>query len=273
MLATTTVTAKDSSPTKALLFLHGLLGTRANWRGLARKFVDARPDWAAVLVDLREHGDSLGLPGPDTVEQCALDLASVAAPEGTTIRGALGHSFGGKVAMRWAELHPESAGELVIVDSSPSARGAGAGEATRVLDLLRTGSALHPNGYDSREAFTDYVVASGESRGIADWLAMNLAVLPSGRRGLRLDLDRIECLLADYGRTDTWGAVETSPIAGTVRFLLGGKSGVVDESDRHRLDQALKRGRPVRVDSVPDAGHWVHVDAPERVSEVLANLY
>lgn len=273
MLASNTVTARDATPTRAMLFLHGLLGTRANWRGLARKFVTDRPDWAAVLVDLREHGDSIGLSGPDTVDQCAIDLANVVAPEGTRIAGALGHSFGGKVAMRWASRNAPVVESLIVVDASPSARGVDGSEATRVLDLLRTGVDRHPGGFPTREAFTDFIVASGESRGIADWLAMNLAVLPDGRRGLRLDLDRIEALLESYGRTDTWDVVESAEVPGMIQFLLGGRSPVVDAADRERLAAATRSGRRVRTILAPDAGHWVHVDAPERVLDVLKNLY
>lgn len=59
MLAHGIVTSRSADPDRYMLFLHGILGTRANWRGIARRFVDARPGWGAVLVDLREHGESL----------------------------------------------------------------------------------------------------------------------------------------------------------------------------------------------------------------------
>src|SRR5690606_41911913 len=41
-----------------MLFLHGILGRRSNWRSFSRRWVAARPGWGAVLVDLRGHGDS-----------------------------------------------------------------------------------------------------------------------------------------------------------------------------------------------------------------------
>ena len=49
----TVVTAEGARPERAILFLHGILGSGGNWRTFARRFVAARPDWAAVLVDLR----------------------------------------------------------------------------------------------------------------------------------------------------------------------------------------------------------------------------
>lgn len=270
-LATTVLTARSASPTRTMLFLHGLLGTRANWRGIARRFVEARPEWAALLVDLREHGDSLQLPGPDTVDRCALDLETLRAE--APIRGALGHSFGGKVAMRWAELRSAPTDALIVVDSSPSARPDGAAEARSVVALLRAAVASAPDGFEGREAFTRFVVSAGQSPAIADWLAMNLGVLANGRRGLRLDLDRIERLLESHLATDTWAAIESAPGVEAIHMILGGRSPVVDASDRARLDRARLAGRNLAIHIAPNAGHWVHVDAPEVLDEVLRNLH
>jgi pimeloyl-ACP methyl ester carboxylesterase len=47
------VTAAGATPTRAFLFLHGILGQGTNLRTLARRFVEARPMVQAVLVDLR----------------------------------------------------------------------------------------------------------------------------------------------------------------------------------------------------------------------------
>src|SRR5690606_16267672 len=98
-LAHTVLTAKGASPRRAMLFMHGILGTRANWRSFARSFTEARPDWAAVLVDLRHHGDSLELGGDDDLDACVDDLLALGGALDLPIRGALGHSFGGKVAL------------------------------------------------------------------------------------------------------------------------------------------------------------------------------
>ena len=48
------VTAPGQTPDRWMLFLHGILGSGANWRTVARKIVAARPQWGAVLVDLIE---------------------------------------------------------------------------------------------------------------------------------------------------------------------------------------------------------------------------
>jgi dienelactone hydrolase len=42
VLAHSIVKPRSGEPEKYMLFLHGILGTRANWRGVARRVVDAR---------------------------------------------------------------------------------------------------------------------------------------------------------------------------------------------------------------------------------------
>ena len=54
----------EHEPEAWMLFLHGILGSGANWRTIAKRFIGARPRWGAVLVDLRMHGASRELAPP-----------------------------------------------------------------------------------------------------------------------------------------------------------------------------------------------------------------
>jgi pimeloyl-ACP methyl ester carboxylesterase len=121
----------------------------------------------------------------------------------------------------------------------------------------------------SREAFVADAERAGISRGIGQWLAMNLE-----RRGdglaLKLDLVAIRALLDDYFRLDLWPVLESLP--GRVRFdvVLGGRSRVFDDAERARLAAIAARApERLRVHELPAAGHWVHVDDPEGVARVL----
>lgn len=262
-LAKTVLTHEGRAPEGAVLFLHGLLGNRANLRAFARRFVARHPAHAAVLVDLRGHGDSADEPGDDTVTSAARDLFALGLD--VPLVGIVGHSFGGKVAMRAAELSEAPLERLVILDSTPSPRDVSDSEAARVIAMLRDGEVRMPHGYASREAFVDFVVAHGESRGVADWLSMSLGAGAEGRRVLKVDLDRIEGLLLDYGRADTWAGLERTARGAIV--VLGSRSRVVDAADQERL--VGLSGRGVSVVVAEGAGHWVHVDAPDVVEEAL----
>jgi len=43
---------------RTIAFLHGILGRGGNLRTIAKRFVEARPQWTAWLVDMRGHGRS-----------------------------------------------------------------------------------------------------------------------------------------------------------------------------------------------------------------------
>src|SRR5262245_24206057 len=128
MLAHELLTSADP-PERWMLFLHGILGRGVNWRSFARNYVARRAGWGAVLVDLRDHGDSQDLPGPRTVAAAGDDLValaeSIVAEHGGRVSGVLGHSFGGKVAIVGASrlrAAGEGVDELWIIDAPPGPR-------------------------------------------------------------------------------------------------------------------------------------------------------
>src|SRR5215217_5600958 len=74
ILSHTRVTAKDAEPGMWLLMLHGIYGSGRNWGTIARRLVEARPEWGVLLVDLRNHGQSHGFAGPHTLAASAADV-------------------------------------------------------------------------------------------------------------------------------------------------------------------------------------------------------
>jgi pimeloyl-ACP methyl ester carboxylesterase len=264
-LAHNVLTAKGATPTRAFLVLHGILGSRSNWRTIARRLVEAQPDWAAVLVDLRMHGDSIGFPPPHTLAAAATDVRALVDSLALPVRAVLGHSFGGKVSLALVEEDARGIETLLLVDSMPGAREGGRGSESTlaVVAMLR---AL-PARYASRERFVEDVVARGHTEGMAQWLAMNLEPDGDGYR-LRLDLDAIESLLEDYFARDLWHVVE-APVEGlSIDVIIGGASPVYDAADRARAERAAASSANVHVHVIEHAGHWVHVDAPDALVRI-----
>src|ERR1700730_2570534 len=100
-LAVAPVTAKDAAPDRWIVFLHGILGSGANWRTFARQITAARPPWGALLVDIPLPRDSaVGFDPPHPLESAARDIVfAIQARPGTSVHAVLGHSFGGKVGI------------------------------------------------------------------------------------------------------------------------------------------------------------------------------
>lgn len=268
MLSHSLVTAKSAEPRRFMLFLHGILGTRANWRGIARRFTEARPDWGAVLVDLREHGDSLGLVGPHTIAEAAADVRRLEEGLGVSVGGALGHSFGGKVTLEWLRARGGTPTEAWVIDASPSAHGHVDDSAT--TEVLRVLSTL-PKRWDSREAFVSAVVEAGQPEPIAQWLAMNLRRTNDGKREVGPDLQVIQALVEDYARTDLWDVVDSPPEPCTLDVVIGDRSAAFSAADRERIRRIAARNPRVSTHLVERAGHWVHVDAPDVVVALLTS--
>ncbi len=265
-LAHTRLVAPGASPSRDFYFLHGILGSRSNWRAIARRLVAARPELGAVLVDLREHGDSGSQPGPPTLASCAADLDALAEHLGRPVEGVLGHSFGGKVALRWSQDRGASLDQVWVVDSTPGARPDRRGS-ERLLEVI---AALHvmPKTWPTRRDFIQRLVAMDFPESLVQWLAMNLH--PDEDQGLvfAVDLDAIEALLSDYFATDLWPAVERAAV-GRLHLVVGGRSGVFDAEDRARARGIAARRPNVELHLIPDAGHFVHVDAPDELLRLM----
>jgi len=260
---------KSAAPERYMLFCHGILGTRANWQSIGRRFVEARPSWGAVLVDLREHGDSLGLSGPHTLRAAASDLADLERSLSAPTEGALGHSFGGKVVLEWMRSRAGRPTEAWIIDSSPSPSAANR-DSTATATVIRTLEAL-PRTWPSRDAFVAALIEAGQPPPIAKWLAMNLRRTDGGGHTFGPNLAVIRELIEDYARTDCWDMVEAPPARCTLDLVIGGRSDVFSAADRDRAERIAAQNSRVSVHVIEEAGHWVHVDSADALLRLLTS--
>lgn len=251
--------------------LHGIYGSGQNWRTFARNLVARRPDWGLVLVDLRKHGQSQDAPGPHTLATAAADLdvlARVLGAQGKPVRALLGHSFGGKVALAYrGHAGPELMATWVI-DASPSARPHALDEPDNTVGQVLAMLQELPASFARREDFVRLAEARGFARPIGQWLAMNLERQQSAYVW-RLDARAMEELLRDYYRLDIWPRVESGP--GEVHFVVAGRSSAVSAEDRARLDELGRARSSVHVTVIKESGHWVHMEAPDELLDMVAS--
>ena len=114
------IARSDVTPDRWLALTHGIYGAGSNWRSIARKINERRPEWGVVLVDLRQHGRSEPGDSPHTIAACAEDLRALIASLGE-VHAIAGHSFGGKVVLATRRLVDVS--QTWVLDASPSWRG------------------------------------------------------------------------------------------------------------------------------------------------------
>jgi esterase len=98
------------------LILHGFLGMADNWKTLGAKW--SENGYQVHLIDQRNHGRSLH---SDTFsyEIMAQDIKEYCDAHKLQNIILLGHSMGGKVAMKFASLHESYLNKLIIADIAP----------------------------------------------------------------------------------------------------------------------------------------------------------
>jgi pimeloyl-ACP methyl ester carboxylesterase len=260
-------TNAGSGATKAVLFLHGILGRGANWRSMARTLVADHPQWAAVCVDLRLHGGSLDAPPPHTLRACAEDLRALELPYPVT--SVIGHSFGGKVGLEYASLRAAEDAPLEhlwVLDSVPGARPdrSGSEAIAEVLAALRA----VPRSHRSRGRFVAALEEAGLTRPIAQWLAMSVERTDEGVR-YPIDLDAIESVLTDYFAADCWDAVAR---ARETHLVIGTHSAVYAPADQARAAALAEGHDDIHVHRLP-AGHWLHVESPAALQALFEPVF
>jgi 3-oxoadipate enol-lactonase len=255
-----------------LLFVHGFGNDAHVWDWCAPAFA---PHYRVVAIDQRGHGQSDRDPeGRYDHETMARDLHAALESLGAPRAVIVGHSLGGRVAMRFAALWPEKLAGLVIVDSAPELDARGT---TRIrLDVQQQDPSF--------ASLEDYerVLARQYPATRADILA-KLAVhwtqqRPDGRFELRLDpafmrgrRGSSEEELARWSAEEAkilWGALEKLPCPALV--VRGAASDVLSADVADKMaDDVLKNGR---LSVIARAGHSVMLDNPEDFQKALAGF-
>jgi esterase len=260
----TVTAADDAAPERWLYVLHGIYGAGRNWASVARRIIRQRPDWGALLIDLRQHGSSQGFAPPHTVAAAAADLGDLATSSGIRPGAVLGHSFGGKVALLFAGGDSSAAAglhQVWVIDSTPEAREP-EGSAWTMLTLLRS----MPERYPSRADLVDSLVRHGIAPAVAQWMASNLEAAGDVYRW-RFDLHAMEELLRSFFETDAWSVVENPRAGLEVHIVKAEESGVLSGAALQRCARAAEQAHThlYRV----SGGHWVNADNPEAIERLL----
>jgi pimeloyl-ACP methyl ester carboxylesterase len=266
VLSFTPVT-ETSSPEKWLYIVHGVFGAGRNWNAVAKRVVKQRPEWGALLIDLREHGASQGFPPPHTISASAADIGALARATGKPPAAMLGHSFGGKVTLAVVRDHAQELGlgQVWIIDSTPAASPP-RGSAREMFEVVKT----LPPGFDSRDAAIEALTAHGVLKPTAQWMVTNLHE-SGGTYRWRFRLDSIEALLQDFFATDLWDVLESPPAGVDIHLVRASESSLLSGETLARVERA-RDDRHVFLHTVT-GGHWLNADNPDALVELLtANL-
>ncbi len=229
----------------ALVVLHGLFGSLDNWLTLGRQWAGLN---TVYLVDQRNHGRSPHDPRIDFPAMAA-DLQELFAREGIRQASVLGHSMGGKTAMRFALDYPELTASLIVADMAPKTYPSGH---DLIFEAL---AALELPSLQSREDAEEKMTTLITDPGVRLFLLKNLTRNKDGSFRWKMNLDAIragypyilEKIDADF------------PYSGPVCFIRGSRSAYVEDRDWPEIIRLFPQATLI---TLPDAGHWLHADQP-----------
>jgi pimeloyl-ACP methyl ester carboxylesterase len=237
---------------RPLVILHGLLGSARNWTALAKQLAGG----CRVLVpDLRNHGRSPWTPTM-ALDEMADDVAALIERHDLEDPVVIGHSLGGKVAMRLALTRPQLVSHLVIVDIAPVAY---EHSFTGYVDALQ---AVDPAALGRRADADAALAAAIPEPGIRAFLLQNLVQRGDGL-AWRVNLDALAAEMAALmGFPDAQGAAYDGPTL----FLAGARSDYLRPEHQALI---LDLFPAAAFATIPGAGHWVHAERPAEFLEQL----
>lgn len=237
------------------MILHGLLGSSRNWQTAGKDLAE----WYHVFaLDLRNHGASPHAAGMSYDDMVADVLAWMDA-RGLERVTLLGHSLGGKVAMRLACRNPERVARLIVVDIAPKdyrwAAHRAEFAAMNELDLAHLRSRAEAEmKFEARVddwAMRKFLTTNLERAEGAEWKwAVNLPVLT---RALT-ELEK-----SSVGEADRFD--------GPVLFVVGERSNYVQREDWETTKRIFPRAE-FRV--VEGAGHNPHMETRAEFVRVVS---
>lgn len=246
---------EEAGSGRPLIILHGLFGSGDNWRSPAKDFA---PHARVILVDMPNHGAS---PHTDDMHYLVMADAVRELIEHLELGPAvlLGHSMGGKVAMALALTQPELVRGLIVADIAPRSY------MPRHTQIIAAMQEVAGATVSSRSEAEEILAAHIPSKSVRAFLLKSFRPQEGGGYGWSLNIDAIaEC----YEHLISWPAME-GRYEGPVLFIGGGKSDYVDPDD---IDDIQALFPHAALESIDDAGHWLHVEQRETFTELVIDF-
>ena len=241
---------------KNIIILHGFLGMGDNWRGFSKRFDGTK--FRFNLVDQRNHGKSFWDESM-SYEDMAKDLLLFCNSQKINNSIIIGHSMGGKTAMKFSLLFPEMVEKLIVVDIAPKIY------FPDFNDIIEGYSHLNLDSFKSRSEIDNIYKSFVEDKFMRSFLMKNIYRDKDGKFKLRINLKVLKKKITEIGYFDHKNLVFNKPTA----FIKGSKSNYILASDQNLIKKNFPK---YTLHEVHNAGHWVHYDNPEIFENIVKSL-
>lgn len=240
---------------RPLVILHGLFGSSDNWKTHGRVLAEK---YQVYLLDQRNHGKS-DWSDDFSYDIMAEDLHSFVEEHQIDNFILIGHSMGGKTALRYAQKYPETLHQMVIVDM-------GIKENKASHDTILEGlQSIDLNVINTRNGADEQLAKHLPQKSLRQFLLKNLYWIEKGKLAWHINLS---ILIRKYKEILKATPEEISEV--DTLFINGGLSDYILEEDKPSIQAVFPNSTFY---TIKNAGHWIHADAPqeflEKVEEFL----
>ena len=254
-----------------VVLLHGYPQFWWAWRAQIPVLADA--GYRVAAMDVRGAGGSDKPPSGYAAPARAADVAGVVRSLGRERAVVVGHGTGGTLAWAVAALHPgTTAGVAALASPHPArtrlrSRDALTSAALRELAYLQLPTL--PERALTRGDLVERTLALGAAAPLPDEVVELYATAMRIPFAAHSATEALRWAVRSTPRTDgrRFAAALRRPLAAPALQVQGGRDGIV-RADRADLE-ALALASDMHYELIPDAGHFLPEEAPDRVNEIL----
>jgi len=250
----------------ALIVLHGLYGSSDNWVSIGKQWSE---EYEVYLLDLRNHGQSphYQTHSYKTMRDDVLDLMDTQKIQKAII---LGHSMGGKLAMRIAMDAPERINALIVVDIAPKNYTSQNNKNTlRHRHILKTMLSLKLEEFTTRNAIDEILQKAIPERRVRQFIMKNLKRNDDLSFSWKLNLPVIASAMKQMMQGFSETEIVTHLMGFPVLFIKGENSSYIQESDKKQIQEIFPLAE---IKTISNAGHWIHSEQPKELTNLIMNF-
>lgn len=234
-----------------LIIIHGLFGSLDNWATLGKAFATDRQ---VYLIDQRNHGKS---PHSNefSYEHMAEDLEGFMNSHNIKKAVILGHSMGGKTAMKFAMKFPERIEKLIIADIGPKYYPP---HHQKIIEALES---VDMDTIKSRGDAESTMKKHISDPGIMMFLMKNIT-RKGNHYAWKMNLPVIIKNIDNVGE----GLELEEEYKGSTLFVRGSKSDYILDTDWEGIYDCFPNAKLATIDN---AGHWLHAEQPKSFFDTI----